>query len=192
MTTCLPEAPVRTKRRMYELLAAGAFGNTIPQYFDVGEWERSPDSSRYAWWGVRTLTPGGPCRLNCPREEVRETAERPEFRKAGINVSVMIDKAVDVTLWADVYDSPTGILAYGVENPPKGGSWRALMPSQGREYRGVSARALIERHLNPSSLADLWAVFDRWPGHVLEFSATRQCFGTVPGRNAVVWEVRLY
>lgn len=185
-------APVTSKQEMYRLLAAGAFGNTIPQFFDIDEWERSADGARYAVWGVRTQVPGGPCRLNCPREEVRETAERPEYQVAGINISMMIDAAFTVTLWADIFDSPTGLLVYGVECPPPGGSWRALMPTRGRHYEGVSARMLLRRHLNPNSLADVEAVFERWPGHVLELSAVEGCIGVVPHRNHVVWELRNY
>lgn len=184
--------PVTDKRQMYDLLAAGRFGNTIPQYFDVGEWERSTDAGRWTAWGVRTLRPGGPCRLHCPSAEVRETCQRPEYAAAGINISMMIDAAMAVTLWADVYDSPAGLVVYGIEHPPKGGSWRALMPTDGRHFEGTAARMLLRRHLNPNSLADLESLFDRWPGHVVELSAADRCFGTVPHRNAVVWEVRLY
>ena len=66
--------PITTKRRMHALLAAGAFGNTLPQFFTVADWSNAPDAQRYSAWGVRTLTPGGPCRLNCPRNEVAATA----------------------------------------------------------------------------------------------------------------------
>lgn len=184
--------PVTNKQAMYRMLAAGSFGNTIAQFFDVDEWEKSDDCRRFPVWGVRTQVPGGPCRLNCPREEVRETAERPEYRAAGVNISMMIGATYPVTLWADVYDSPAGVLVYGVEYPPTGGSWRALMPIMGRHYEGVAARMLLKRHLNPNSLADVEAVFERWPGHVLELSAVEACIGVVPHRNHVVWELRNY
>lgn len=183
---------ITTKRRMYELLAAGAFGNTLPQYFAVADWIKSPDAQRYAVWGVRTLTPGGPCRLNCPRDEVAATAAAYTSQGHGINISCMIDRVLTVTLWADVYDSPSGLLVYGIECPPKGGSWRALMPSQGRQVEGVAAAMLLRHHLNASSLADLEALRDRYPGHVYELSACDRNFGTVPGRNGVIWEVRQY
>ncbi len=188
----MTDAAIANKARMYRLLAAGAFGNTTPQYFSVAEWESSPDADRYPYWGVRTLVPGGPCRLYCPRDEVRETATRPEFAAAGVNISVMIDAVLTVTLYADVYDSPEGLLVYCVEHPGKGASWRKVMPARGRELRGLAARQVLRKHLNPSSLADLDALFERWPGHVVELSACDRCFGTVPGRNAVVWECRSY
>lgn len=183
---------IRTKKSMYERLAAGAFGNTIPQFFSVVDWRRSPEHARYPTWGVRTMTPGGPCRLYCPREEIEATAR--SFAAAGhaINISLMLDATVRVTLWADVYDSEAGLLVYGIEHPPQGGSWRALMPSQGRTWEGTAARLLLRKHLNASSLADLESLRDAYPGHVYELSACDRNFGTVPGRNAVIWEVRTY
>lgn len=182
--------PVRSKGRMYDMLASGAFGNTTFQWFSLKKWNNDPESSRYQEWGVRTLSAGGPCRLYCPREEVEATVLN--YQRAGhdCNISVMVDAVARVTLWADVYDSPTGIQVYGIENPGKGQSWRKLMPSEGRQYSGLTARMLLQKHLNPSSLADLEAVLEQWPSHVVELSALARCFGTVSGRNAVVWEVR--
>ncbi|HYE77968.1 MAG TPA: hypothetical protein VEI97_08285 [bacterium] len=188
----LKAEPVTNKKQMYALLARGAFGNTVPQFFDVDTWEESPEYLRYPTWGVRTLLPGGPCRLHCPRDEVRATAERPEYAAAGINISLMVDAACTVTLWAEVYDSDAGLVVYGVEHPPKGGSWRALMPAVGRHWHGTAARLLLARHLNPNSLDDLEALRVLWPGHVYELSACDTEIGTHPGRNAVVWEVRNY
>lgn len=182
--------PVRDKQTMYRLLAAGVFGNTTEQHFSLFDWVKSGNHWKYHSWGVRTLIPGGPCRLYCPTLEVRETVELPEFKAAGVNISVMVDAVCDVTLWADVWDSPRGLYAYGIEYPPKGGSWRALMPEARKDWEGVAARNLLRKHLNPNSLADLEAVFDLYPGHVVELSALDRCIGTVPLRNAVVWEVR--
>lgn len=181
---------IRTKAEMYRRLAAGEFGNTIPQWLDVGAWQRDPAAAAFAVWGVRSQVPGGPCRLHCPTAEVRATAAR--FGCA-VNISPMIDAAgATVTLMADVYDSPTGLIVYGVEYPLPGANWRQVMPRDGRQYDGLAARGVLARHLNPASLADLWALFERWPGHVVELSACARPFGTVPGRNAVIWEVRAY
>lgn len=184
--------PITSKSAMYPLLAAGAFGNTIPQYFGVAAWRASGDADRYPTWGVRTLTPGGPCRLYCPAAEVEATVREYEAAGHGVNVSLMIDSVVDVTLYADVYDSERGLAVYCVENPGKGASWRVAMPQRGVQYYGLEARRVLARHLNPSSLADLWAVIEHYPGHVVELSACSRCVGTVPGRNGVIWEVRQY
>ena len=183
---------ISNKSDMYRLLAAGAFGNTIPQYFDVAAWAASPDSRRYQWWGVRSVVPGGPCMLNCPREGVPQFAGHIKRQGYGYNISVMIDRILTVTLWGEVWDSPRGLLVYGIEYPPHGGSWRALMPSQGRHWEGTAARLLLAKHLNANSLDDLAVLRDAYPGHIYEFSCAEQCFGTVPGRNAIMWEVRAY
>jgi hypothetical protein len=183
---------IATKGRMYDHLARGGFGNTIPQYFSLPRWEASEDAARYAIWGVRTQTPGGPCRLYCPREEVRATVEEYQAKGHACNISVMIDAIVNVTLYADIFDTETGLIVYAVEYPGRGASWRKLMPSVGKQYEGLSARLLLRRHLNESSMADLEALLERYPGHVVELSACDRCFGTVPGRNAVIWEVRKY
>ena len=183
---------VHDKATMYQLLAVGAFGNTIPQFFSVDEWKKSPDSSKYDSWGVRTQTPGGPCRLRCPTEEVAVTAA--SFAPHGLNISCMVDDVAQVTLWADVWDSPTGWVVYGVEHPDTAGgwTWRNSMPTKGRHWEGLAAKMLLRRHLNANSYEDVGEVFDRYPGHILELSALDKCFGVMPHRNAVVWEARLY
>lgn len=184
--------PVRNKRQMYSLLSQGAFGNTIRQYFDLVEWQSCPYAQSIYLWGVRTLTPGGPCLLYCPRGAVPATVRQYEDRGHRVNLSVMIDDLVRVTLLADIYDSPTGLLVYGIEYPPQGASWRALMPSQGKQHTGLAAHNLLRRHLNECSLADLEALRENYSGHVYELSACDRPFGTVPGRNAVLWECRRY
>ncbi len=179
--------PITNKTQMYAALAAGEFGNTIGQYFSVEEWEQSDDSRRYQQWGVRSLTVGGPCRLFCPSAEVARTAK--DFN-CPFNISCMVDVVATVTLWADVYDSASGLTVCGIEYPEKGGSWRKLMPVYAREWRGTAARMMLRKNLNPNSYDDLEEVFRRYPGHVIELSALDICMGVVPHRNAVIWECR--
>lgn len=188
----MTDEPIRTKGRMYDLLSRGVLGNTIPQWFSLKKWRADPDARRYAVWGVRTMTPGGPCRLYCPEADVAATVAEYEAAGHACNISVMIDAVVNVTLYADVFEVPSGLAVYCVENPGKGASWRKVMPTLGRQYEGLAAKMLLRKHLNASSLADLEALMERYPGNVVELSACSTCFGTVPGRNAVIWEVRDY
>lgn len=181
---------IDTKERMYQMLAAGVFGNTTRQHFSVEDWRASGEADRYQWWGVRSLAVGGPCRLNCPREEVAATVK--EFG-CKVNISVMLDRICAVTLWADIYDSESdGLVVRGIEYPPQNGSWRALMPGHAKEFSGIVARNLLRKHLNANSLDDLQMLLERWPGHVIEISALERCLGIFPDRNTVVWEVRMY
>jgi hypothetical protein len=182
---------VLSKRQMYRDIVAGRYGNTTPQWMDVDSWRSHRDFSRYQVWGVRTLTPGGPCRLFCPREEVQATAEEYQRQGHRVNISIMLDAVVGVTLMCDVFDSDTGLRVYGVEYPGKKANWRDVMPRLGRQHDGIDAAMLLRRHLNPCSYADLEALRERYPGHVYELSACDRCIGTAPGRNAIVWEVRV-
>src|SRR5688500_4048575 len=108
---------ITNKQDMYRLLAAGTFGNTIPQYFKLLDWVASPDYRRYATWGVRSLVPGGPCKLYATRGEAECFAIHTKAQGYDYNISVMIDQIKVVTLWAEVYDSPAGLLVYGIEYP---------------------------------------------------------------------------
>jgi hypothetical protein len=180
---------VTDKRRMYELLSADRIGNTIPQYSSVKAWLASGEDQVFPFWGVRTRTPGGPCRLNCPAAEVPATVE--SFRPHAPNISVMISSVGRVTWLGEVWDSPSGLICSGVEYPPEIHDWRPLMRHP-TLYEGVAARGLLRRHLNPNSHDDLMELLEIYPDHVIEFSAMDRCYGTLPHRNAITWEVRAY
>lgn len=181
---------VRSKRESYSRLIRGDFGNTVPVWFDLDVWERE-GRGLMPTWGVRSMTAGGPCRLHTPADQVRATADA--FLATGHvpNVSPMISNVATATLAVDVWDAPGGLTVTGAEHPAREFNWREMM-KRPAAWRGLAARHVLSRHLNPSSLADLYAVLDRFPGHVVELSALPVCYGTVPGRNAVVWEVRDY
>lgn len=68
--------PITRKAQMYDALARGEFGNTIPQYFSVEAWEADPAAQRIAVWGVRSMVPSGPCRMYVPREELLAVAAK--------------------------------------------------------------------------------------------------------------------
>lgn len=187
--------PITDKRQMYRLLQAGAFGNTVPQYFSVAEWEAG-DAREYPFWGVRSArTSMHPaCRLYCPTAAVAAYAAR-HFAD-GVNISMMVDAVAGVTAWLEVWDSPVGLVVEGIEHPRTwdGWNWRNSMkdPARTRRWEGVAARAVLARHLDPNSRDDLAVLLDRYPGHVVELSNLDRCLGTVPHRSAIVWEVRAY
>lgn len=185
----MTRAPVTSKQQMYRSLAAGDFGNTTRQYFDLASWRAGDEYPRFETWGLRSMSAGGPCRLYCPKDEVESTIASwgPGHE---YNLSVMVDAVCDVRLWADVFVGPWGITVYGIENPPKGGSWRKLMPVDGRTFGRLESLMVLRRCLNPNSLADLHEILELYPDHVVELSALSVCMGIFPHRNGVVWEVR--
>ncbi len=183
---------IRNKKQMYDILSTGGFGDSTRQFFSYQKWLDSEDSFKYHSWGIRTLTPGGPFFPYVEGVDVKDICYRLVRSGYKINISPMVDEICNVTLWADVYDSPTGLMVYGIENPGKGASWRALMPSKGTQWEGIQAYQMLRKHLNSNSLADLEELRDMYPGHVYELSALDRNLGQIPGRNAVIWEVRMY
>lgn len=182
---------VSNKKQMYRMLASGEFGNTIPQYFDMDEWWRSEDRDRYAYWGVRSLTPGGPCLLNATRYGVLNFIS--DEASPAYSISPMVDRITKINLMTEVLETEAGLQVYGIVNPDtKNGNWRSLMPKEGKQWSGLLARNILKQYLNDCSYADLMVLLEQYPGHVVELSACQSCIGTIPGRNAVVWEVRKY
>lgn len=189
---------IRSKRQMYEMLASGVFGNTIPQYFSVAEWEASVDHDRYPLWGIRSGAAGGDpkCRLNVPTAEVAPLF-RQWFPGDDGNISYMVDE------WAvlrgeviDTVDAPQpGLNLFYV--PPtatidRADPWRGSFRNFGRHVAGVGLRLILEQYLWQSDLEELRDLIDRYPEHAIEFTACSKAVGRIPNRNCVIWEVRRY
>lgn len=193
---------VLTKEDMYAKLRRGDFGNTVPMWFDPSEWwqmiqtnikqGKRIDGSSLHWWGVRSLTPGGPCFLNAGWWDVKNIAYNIRNLGYDINISPMIDRIVTVTMWANICRDVNGLYVEYIENPPKTSNWREMMPTSHLTAARTAAKLLLSKHLNPNTLADLEILLDTYPDAVVELSATEKPFGTVPGRNAIIWEVRNY
>ena len=186
---------VSNKADMYRRLAAGEFGNTIPQHFSVEAWAATPES-KSGLWGIRSsrVSMHPAARLNCPAEEVAEYAAT--HFSDGVNISMMVDATARVTAFLEVFRSADGLVVEGVEYPKfwDGWNWRNSMhdPSRRRSWIRLGALALLDHHLNANSREDLELLLDRYPDHVVELSALGRAVGTIPYRNAVVWEVRAY
>lgn len=189
--------PIRTKQQMFRLLSAGLLGNTVPQWFSLPEWEADPDAAKYPLWGVRSGLAGGDkrMRLNVPSRDVPDLY-REWFPSGGGNLSPMVDHAA--VLKAEVFESdfaPFGLNLFYV--PPDKTvryrqPWREAFREHGKQVRGLAVWKILEAYLWPSDLEDLRALLERFPGHVVEFTACDRAMGIVPNRNTVFWEVRLY
>jgi hypothetical protein len=57
---------------------------------------------------------------------------------------------------------------------------------------GLRADLLLRMAMTPSSYDDWLLLIERYPGHAIEVSVYDRCVGDIPGRNALVWEVRRY
>lgn len=192
----LARPAVRDKADMYRRLAAGEFGNTVPQYLSVAAWKASGDNLLYPMWGVRSATQSmhPACRLYCPANEVEAYAA--EHFPDGVNISMMVDAVAGVEAWLEVFESVGGLRVEGVIRPKvhEGWTWRNSMPMPSRRMSWTNSAAivLLRSVLNNDSYADLRLVLDMYPSHVVEITALDRCLGRDRLRNGIVWEVRAY
>ena len=179
--------PIRSKDVMYRTLVAGGFGNTCPVYFSVGEWLRA-ENGGVPLWGVRSHTSGDPrARLDVPTAVVADYC-RSVFGDHGFNITPMVDHML--AFRGEVYDAGSrGLVLFGVAGRREL-KWRPAFRQYGREYTGSAAAVVLRTVMNGNSYDDLQILLEQYPGHVVEFTALEREFGTVPGRNSVVWEVR--
>ncbi|MBI4876585.1 MAG: hypothetical protein HY822_18260 [Acidobacteria bacterium] len=56
---------------------------------------------------------------------------------------------------------------------------------------GLAAAALLRTYMEPPALDSLWALWERYPGAVVEFSCYAVAVGVL-GWNTLIWEVRDY
>lgn len=186
---------VENKRDMYTRLLAGEFGNTLPQWFDIRDWLLDPQGyKKYERWGVRSLTANDPrARLDVPRDEVAPWIVTTGLVNDGYQLSAMVDQAGSVQAELQVMKgSEPGLYVEGNLAPIAGnGQWRNHMRTP-RVWEGTRGDVLLRSLLNDNSYDDVRGLLDLYPDHVVEFTVLDVCMGTVPGRNAVVWEVRSY
>lgn len=57
---------------------------------------------------------------------------------------------------------------------------------------GLTAKLVLDHYLNPTSRDDLEALWDLYPGAVIEFGVYARNLGDQPHRNTLIWEVRHY
>lgn len=183
---------VADKASMFRLLQEGAFGNTTPQWFSVEAWQSDRLGARTGGlWGIRSAaTSGGDKRtkLNVPVEEVPGLVQQ-WFPGGGGQISPMVDHSA--TLRAHVHRDHQGTQLWYVEGLRQV-SWREAFAIHSRRCERTAAELILRRHLNENSFDDLHALLDRFDGHIVELTAMDRCYGTVPHRNTVIWEVRDY
>jgi hypothetical protein len=148
---------------------------------------------------IRSLVPGGKCLYRVPVDQLRR--DRPSFHDAIFqqNVRACIrEKATNktpqlpdeyLTLQGSLsFDDLGVILEYSSERNKK------FREATFTTLRGVRARHVLHQFLDPSSLADLFAMLDMYNQDkcVIEFAAYDVDVGVIPNRNWVIFEVRAY
>lgn len=186
--------PVVTKRDMYVRMGRGEFGNSLPQWTDWEEWTAAEQGrDKYELWGVRSQTANDPrTKLNVHRGDVFSYLDSTGLLRDAYQLSAMVDQAANVVAELQMYQATDGLHLEGNFAPVAGhGQWRNHMRSP-RSWSGAVAIQVLRAVANDNSFDDLLELLCRYPDHVVEFTALDATFGTHPGRNCVVWEVRRY
>lgn len=173
---------IRNKKQFYRLWRQGLLGNRPRTWKDAAELERSGyqgkvtvRSSKLTDW--KTLY-----RVSVSEALILGRAElHLTFNES------MPDEVL--TLQGEVMRSHRELeLTYSTQ---PGLAMKEAM-KESTKVSGVVALGILHHFLRPASQEELWELLDRYPDHVVEFSAYDRAVGELPHRNAVVWEVRSY
>lgn len=188
---------ILTKKRNYELCHVGAYGNRVRQWASLDEWQASGYADPVA---MRVALPGGgggPSQFGVPRDLVMHQAF--DWLAMGIplecvRLAEMADglRVLQGEYLNDVYVQDGVVHSSAFLHTFCSGPMPVALQSSKSYAFGLRADFLLRSRMTPSSYADWRELLERYPGHVLEVSVWESCLGDIPGRNAIVWEVRRY
>lgn len=188
---------ILTKKQNYRLWQGGEFGNKLRAWRTVEDWKSSGFGGDVV---LRTLGSqgGGPAHYQLHPDEVEATAAR--WIAAGIpSETIMVNEEAPerhVILQGeylnDIYgtgdDTCWSYFRYSTVAAPM----RSALANRASEARGLCADLMLKATMTPASHDDWLLLIDKYPKHVIEVSIYDCCLGDMPGRNALVWEVRRY
>lgn len=175
---------ITTKRRMYELLHTGRFGNYPRAWHSLAEVQQSGYTGHVS---IRSLEVNNPVRLyHVPAKELgRLIAELPErHRAAGLTFSESPDDSLRVV--QGEYNG--NHLTYSFARYPM----RIAFEHECLHARGFLATCILTTYLEANDFDWLRDLLADFPDSTVEFSAFRRPVGTQAGSKMIVWEVRHY
>ncbi|MBS3117783.1 hypothetical protein J4430_02795 [Candidatus Woesearchaeota archaeon] len=181
---------VKTKEENYRLLQGGMFGNHLRMWDSFKEIVKSgytgSVSIRYKGKGG-----GGEALYEVPFDKIWQRQEEIIKRGAEKDLITFNESAPDrrLTLQGEL---ETSIRHYLLEYSTDKVGMREALGNFRKRAEGLKARMMLELFLTPSSYQDMMALIELFPDCIIEFSAYEICLGNIPGRNAVIWEVRDY
>lgn len=186
--------PVLNKKQNYRLWQSGAFGNKLRAWRTVDEYYASGFAGVVA---LRALLKGGggPCEYDLVRATVGLVAGMWCLQGVPLDAMMVNEQADDnaIVLQGEYLNGVVDLqhcdcLRYTTVQRPM----REAFALETHHAEGLRARLMIREAMTPSSYEDWQVLLDQYPDHVLEVSIYSRCLGDIPGRNALVWEVRRY
>jgi hypothetical protein len=195
--------PILNKKQNYDLWQSGAFGNKLRAWRTITEWRLAGGHTDL--WDVkvalRTLREGGgPCRYNLEPCDVDNVAMNWMDHNHVLWEQIMVNEMApdsDLIMQGEylngICQDEEGFALWGYffYSTVKHHMRDALRIRPEHTY-GLRADVLLRRAMTDASYEDWRVLLDQYPEHVLEVSIYDRCLGDIPGRNALVWEVRRY
>jgi hypothetical protein len=190
--------PILTKERNYNLWQSGAFGSKLRSWRSVEEWRKSGFDGLIV---LRRLVAGAAnCKYNLQSDQVDGVVA--EWIASGATIdSIMVNEAAPdgdhIMLQGEYFNDAFGdghvatIPGYFLYSKVHQ-QMRLALREESSHACGLRADLLLRGCMTPSSYEDFRAILELYPRHVVEVSIYDCCVGDVPGRNALVWEVRRY
>ena len=186
--------PIIKKDQFYREFDNGAFGNKLRSWPSVDAFFHAsnqvfPVGLRYS--GIGAQYPLYSKNLY-DEAEVKRLAKRWVDLGADQNLIVVSETSNDELLTIQGELVQCDWCGYALFYSTARTRMREALKSSSRHHEGPGALLILQGLMTPSSYADLEVLLDQYPGHVIEFSTFSQCLGCIPGRNTIIWEVRLY
>lgn len=188
---------ILTKHENYRRWQAGELGNKLRAWSSVEAWRESGFGGVVVLRVLRAAG-GGPTVYNLQPEDVEPAVEK--WVSSGIpRDRIMVNEAapdksaiLQGEYLNDVYGiSPDDSYDY-FRYTRVAAHMRTALSAKTEVAQGLLARLLIWQAVTPASYEDWQELISRYQHHVFEVSIYDRCLGDVPGRNALVWEVRRY
>lgn len=184
--------PVLTKKDFVRRYQRGEFGNHAPTWDSFEEWVED-DKSLDDMYHIRNRVAGGPTYYNVQGYGLwREwDALCKQVNPSSLYISAMAPTEKTV-VQGEVQQPGEKWTSLQVTYSAVPATMREALAKETRHLHGLWANSLVAWYMDPSSYEWLWVLLDRYPEHVIEFSVYSTCWGTIPNRNTVFWEVRKY
>jgi len=181
---------ITSKTQMYKLLKDGTFGNRF-RIWDTEEEFKAAVDAGFDWLvGVRVVgVPGLPYFHQKTYEEAIEIGAR---LKAEYGFPVRYYEASPdqhITIQGEFVEADMGPM---LEWSTVKTHMRAAFAAERLMAFGPGARLILRHTLSEGSYHDFLALGELFPDAIIEFTAYDIFVGDIPGRNAVIWEVRHY
>lgn len=182
--------PVRTKEQSFRLWQSGEYGNKLRAWETVRAWYRDTHWGLVAF-RVREGHGGGPTLYDVRPEYLTQALDY--FAKKGISSDrLMVNEMAPhcEILQGEYSNDDLGSRQFLHSRARL--RMRDALKASPQVTHGLRSDLILREAMTPSSYSDWQLLLDRYPNHVLEVSIYAHCLGDIPGRNALVWEVRQY